>query len=200
MVIKRRNGQKGQIWYFDQKSLTIKTRINNKSWDIASAGKTNNMQIWSTNSGWFQLFKYEDGHFINWTNKKALDAQQDTEANAVVVAAQDSDKDSQEWKVVYLDKSKEEKSDGFNEEYGFFGNRNFYIRSRMPMRRVMRCHGAGWIHLNRWVKNRKDQLFFFDEKTNTVRNGQWKTHAIERYSNGGHPYLRATSSISSRWW
>jgi hypothetical protein len=53
MVIKTSNGRKTQIWYFDQKSLTIKTRLNNQSFDIKSAGKTNDMQIWSTNSGWF---------------------------------------------------------------------------------------------------------------------------------------------------
>jgi membrane carboxypeptidase/penicillin-binding protein PbpC len=53
MVIKTRNGRNTQTWYFDQRSLTIKTKLNNQSWDIKSAGKTNNMQIWSTNSGWF---------------------------------------------------------------------------------------------------------------------------------------------------
>jgi membrane carboxypeptidase/penicillin-binding protein PbpC len=53
MVIKTRNGRNTQQWYFDQKSLTIKTRLNNQSWDIKSSGKTNNMQIWSTNSGWW---------------------------------------------------------------------------------------------------------------------------------------------------
>ena len=41
MVIKTKNGQKGQTWWFDQKSFTIKTKINNQSWDIKSAGKTN---------------------------------------------------------------------------------------------------------------------------------------------------------------
>jgi hypothetical protein len=29
MVTKIRNGRKTQIWYFDQRSLTIKTRLNN---------------------------------------------------------------------------------------------------------------------------------------------------------------------------
>jgi membrane carboxypeptidase/penicillin-binding protein PbpC len=53
MVIKTRNGRKTQTWWFDQKSLTIKTKLNNQSWDIQSSGKTNNMQIWSTNSGWW---------------------------------------------------------------------------------------------------------------------------------------------------
>jgi hypothetical protein len=53
MVIKTRNGRKTQVWYFHQQSLTIRTRYNNQSWDIKSAGRTNDMQIWSTNSGWF---------------------------------------------------------------------------------------------------------------------------------------------------
>ena len=53
MVVKTSNGRKTQIWYFDQKSRTIKTRLNNQSWDIRSSGKTNDMQIWSTNSNWW---------------------------------------------------------------------------------------------------------------------------------------------------
>jgi hypothetical protein len=53
IVIKTQNGQKGQIWWFDQKSFTIKTKINNQSWDIKSSGRTKDMQIWSTNSQWF---------------------------------------------------------------------------------------------------------------------------------------------------
>ena len=56
MVIKTRNGRKTQVWYFHQQSLTIRTRYNNQSWDIKSAGRTKDMQIWSTNSGWFQVF------------------------------------------------------------------------------------------------------------------------------------------------
>jgi len=53
MVIKTSNGNKGQTWYFDQKSKTIKTRLNNQSWDIRSSGRTQDFQIWSTNSGWW---------------------------------------------------------------------------------------------------------------------------------------------------
>jgi hypothetical protein len=56
MVIKTSNGRNTQRWYFHQQSQTIRTRYNNQSWDIRSAGRTNDMQIWSTNSGWFQVF------------------------------------------------------------------------------------------------------------------------------------------------
>jgi hypothetical protein len=53
MVIKTKNGRSTQVWYFDYRSWTIKTKLNNQSWDIQNSGRTNNMQIWSTNSGWF---------------------------------------------------------------------------------------------------------------------------------------------------
>jgi hypothetical protein len=52
-VIKTSNGRTSQQWWFDQKSLTIKSKSNNQSWDIKSAGKTKDMQVWSTNSGWW---------------------------------------------------------------------------------------------------------------------------------------------------
>lgn len=53
MVVKTSNGRKSQIWYFDQKTLTIKTRANNQSFDIQGSGKQTNMQVWSTNSRWW---------------------------------------------------------------------------------------------------------------------------------------------------
>jgi hypothetical protein len=53
MVIKTPNGRNTQVWWFDQKSLTIKTKLNNQSFDIVSSGRSNNMQIWSTNSNWW---------------------------------------------------------------------------------------------------------------------------------------------------
>jgi hypothetical protein len=48
MVIKTRNGRKTQLWWFDQRSLTIKTRLNNQSWDIQSNGKSQEMRVYST--------------------------------------------------------------------------------------------------------------------------------------------------------
>jgi hypothetical protein len=53
IVIKTNNDQKGQVWYFDQISKTIKSQKNNQSLDIKSAGRSRNIQVWSTNSGWW---------------------------------------------------------------------------------------------------------------------------------------------------
>jgi hypothetical protein len=43
MVIKTPNGRKTQVWYFDMRSMTIKTRYNNQSWDIKSSGRAREM-------------------------------------------------------------------------------------------------------------------------------------------------------------
>jgi hypothetical protein len=37
MVIKTKSGRKTQVWYFHQQSLTIRTRLNNQSWDIKNS-------------------------------------------------------------------------------------------------------------------------------------------------------------------
>lgn len=54
MVIKTPNGYGSQVWFFDQKSRTIKNqKTPTKSFDIQNSGRSTNMQIWSTNSGWY---------------------------------------------------------------------------------------------------------------------------------------------------
>jgi len=102
MVIKTANGRKTQIWYFHQQSKTIRTRLNNQSWDIKNAGKTTNMQIWSTNSGWFQVFQVQGEYFVNPTNNQVLDvtSSKDEEGQAVGVANRNNKKggaENQRW-------------------------------------------------------------------------------------------------------
>jgi len=127
-VIKTPNGRKTQQWYFHQPSLTIRTRLNNQSWDIKSAGRTNEMQVWSTNSGWFQVFKYVDEHFMNIQNGKALDVHggRDEEGRKAIVWNRHNGA-NQKWKVIYLDEAKKVATKGESEEFGFHINRPFYL-------------------------------------------------------------------------
>jgi hypothetical protein len=201
MVIKVANGRSTQKWYFHQQSLTIRTRLNNQSWDIKSAGKTNNMQVWSTNSGWFQVFKYQGGQFINWTNNKVLDVTgaKDEEGQAVGVYGNNGGK-HQKWKVLYVDKAGKTETKGLNEEFGFHINRPFYIVSQLPFNRVAEMLGGAQVVLKRWRKNTRQQQFFFDEVTKTIRNNYWKNYCLDIQSNGNSNNLRTTSGINSRWW
>ena len=74
LVIKTPNGFKSQVFYFDQKSKTIKSDMHKSlSFDIRSAGRTNNMQVWNTNSHWFQLFRYVGQNLVNVKDKRVLD-------------------------------------------------------------------------------------------------------------------------------
>jgi hypothetical protein len=52
--VKRRNGQQGQKFWFDQKSLTIKTPINpGWSFNISGNGRGEKLQVSGTNSYWW---------------------------------------------------------------------------------------------------------------------------------------------------
>jgi len=53
MVIKTQNGRRSQEFYFHQQSRTIRSRQHNWSFDIQSSGRSNNMQLWNTNSQWW---------------------------------------------------------------------------------------------------------------------------------------------------
>jgi membrane carboxypeptidase/penicillin-binding protein PbpC len=53
LVLKTKNGRRTQRWYFHQQTLSIRSRSNNQSWDIKSAGKTSHMQVWSSSGKWW---------------------------------------------------------------------------------------------------------------------------------------------------
>jgi hypothetical protein len=116
------------------------------------------MQIWSTNSGWWQIFKFENNQFINFSNNKVLDvrSQKDEEGNAVDIWNNNGG-DGQKWDVLYLDKSKGPQTKGLNKDFGFHVNRPFHIISKLPFGRMLECIGANNVTQRRWRKNTKAQ-------------------------------------------
>jgi hypothetical protein len=159
------------------------------------------MQIWSTNSGWFQLFKYENNQFINWSNNKVLDVKdgKDEEGSTVRVWGNNGSK-AQKWQVVYLDKADAVATKGLNKEFGFHINRPFYIVSELPLNKVAEMLGGTNMVLKRWRKNTRQQQFFFDNVSKTIRNNYWKNYCLDIQSNGKSSNLRTVASINSRWW
>jgi hypothetical protein len=138
------------------------------------------MQIWSTNSGWFQIFIFEGQHFCNIQNKKCLDVKNNKdEEGRPVITHKRHDGANQRWKVVYADKAKDIQTKGLNKEFGFHIGRPFYLVSRLPMRRVAEMVGASNIVLKRWVRNRAAQRFVFDGVSKTIKSDHWKNYCME---------------------
>jgi hypothetical protein len=110
MVIKTQNGFNSQQFYFDYKSKTIRSmRTKSYSWEIQNAGRSTNMRAYTTNSGWFQIFKWnaEKGAFYNVYNNKQLDVAggRDEEGNNVQIYKA-NDSPAQKWKLTYVKDSK----------------------------------------------------------------------------------------------
>jgi len=87
-----------------------------------------------------------------------------------------------------------------NEEFGFYINRPFYLVSELPFNRVAEMLGGTNMVLKRWRKNTRQQQFWFDEVSKTIRNNYWKNYCLDIQSNGASNNLRTVSSITSRWW
>jgi hypothetical protein len=106
---------------------------------------------------------------------------------------------NQRWKVLYLDKKAKTETKGLNEEFGFHINRPFYIVSELPFNRVMEMHGNTNMMLKRWRNTVRQQQFWFDEVSKTIRNNYWKNYAVEIQSNGNSNNLKS-AGVTSRWW
>jgi hypothetical protein len=105
VVVKTPNEFDSQVWYFDQKTKTIMNTLHkNKSLDIQNSGNTNNIQLWSTNGGWFQQFKYSQNYFKNTKDGRDIEIlnQQDGEGQNVGVAKLTYQL-CQKWQVDYVD-------------------------------------------------------------------------------------------------
>jgi hypothetical protein len=86
-----------------------------------------------------------------------------------------------------------------NKRFGFEINRPFYLQSKMPMKRVVECWGANNIILSDYVKDKRGQQFWFDEKSKTIKSQQWQDRSLTIQSNGNSYNLYMTTT-NSRWW
>lgn len=68
-----------------------------------------------------------------------------------------NDEKKQRWNIIYVDESKKQATKGLDKNWGFHINRPFYIRSRLPMKRIAECVGANNVNLRRWRKNAQGQ-------------------------------------------
>jgi hypothetical protein len=143
------------------------------------------------------LFKYDGSFFTNVKNSKVLDVQggKDAEATNVQVWGKNGTP-AQRWKVVYTDNMGDEayQTKGTDKRFNFRVGEIFYLRSKMPMQRVMEAVGANNVVLKRWVRNRIAQQFYFDGVSKTIKSKQWTGYSMDMQ--GNNLRLRSTNS---RW-
>ena len=191
ILIKTPNGFDTQKWYFDLKTKTIKSVArNNVSWDIRGSGKTREMQVWSTNSGWWQLFRYDktEGGWLGVSGQKAGWALTvngpggyDKEGQTIQIEQFHRDPNNgnrryanQQWNVLYCDQVKEQTKGEINKEFGFWPNRPFYIQSDYINKGVLTLAGSS-AKYQPLKQNDQNQLFFFDPVSKTLKSQRTKT-------------------------
>jgi len=106
---------------------------------------------------------------------------------------------SQRWRIVYVDTKGKDRTKGLNKNFGFEINRAFYLRSRLPMKRVAELVGSD-VRLRRWNASRvRQQTFKFDQVSKTVKSEYHKSYSLEIPNSGRNSQLRVTTT-NSRWW
>ena len=141
-------------------------------------------------------------YIANVQNKLVLDITggKDEEHRDVIVYRRHGGK-NQQWKIIYIDTIKKEKETGLNEDFGFHCDKPFFVRSRLPMKRVLEPQGANNVTIRKYNNSRrKQQTFTFNCVDKTIRSNYWKNYAMEIQSNGGSSNIRMTSTINGRWW
>jgi hypothetical protein len=83
---------------------------------------------------------------------------------------------------------------GLDKDFGFRVNERFYLRSKLPMQRVMEAVGANNVVLKKYARGRVSQQFYFDPVSKTIKSQQWRGHSMEYSGNN----LRLTGT-NSRW-
>jgi hypothetical protein len=122
----------------------------------------------------------------------------DAEGQRVIVWGRHN-RANQRWRLVYVDKHTKIQGKGYSNKYGFYIMRPFYMRSRLPMKRVVECVSNAYTRHKRWARGRKAQQWVFDNKSKTVQSYYWRNRAVEITSNGNSSTLRM-NSVTSRWW
>lgn len=156
--------KESQIWFLDPKSKTIKSVWKKEqSLDIQNGGQSSNLQIWNTNSRWFQLFKYDNGYLVNIKNGKVVDIAygKDTEGQNVIVYKKTQGL-GQQFDIKYLDSLKPALSYGdWHPEFGFYCNKEFSITTNAGSGRYIDIvNGNSLVIKTR--RSSKTQKWYFD--------------------------------------
>jgi hypothetical protein len=130
------------------------------------------------------MFKYQGESIVNLRTKKVISVKdfKDEEAQPVWVL-DNRNHPGQRWRIVYTDAMGDQaydKKGTLDNDFGFVALEPFYLRSKLPMERVVECVGASNSVIKKWYKNRKAQQWRFDPVSKTVRNMNWTSYVFSK--------------------
>lgn len=173
-----------QQFFFDATTKTIKSQAyKNKSIDIQNGGRSTNLQIWTTNARWFQLFRFKNGYLVNERGQVIeVQGNQDRE-NANIAMGGKKDALNQQWEIVFADELVIEYKKGeLNPDFGFYVEREFSIATKMSSGRYMDVIDNGIV-----IKRRngyKTQKWYFDQKSKTIKSVAYDSKSWSINSSG----------------
>jgi len=197
-IIKTPNGNNSQKFYFDQKTRTIRL-VRNTGYSL-EAKNNGDLGYGGSRAIPNQQFKYEKGYLINVKTNKVFDVSggKDAEAQRVLTSNRASGA-NQRWRIVYVDQLKEQKKE-LIDEFGLFANRPFYIRSRLPNRRVAECQGNHDVRQRKWRNNETGQQWIFDPTMKVIRSKKWNNRVLEVQNHSNGLGNMRCYTPSARWW
>lgn len=118
--------------------------------------------------------------------------------NANIIVSTRTNKVNQQWTIVYVDEDKPEPKKGqYNQDFGFYVMRPFYIQSQTAGARFLTLMGSNVVISAQ--TGEANQKFYFDQTTKTIKTAAQANRSLDIASNGGSTNLQV-GVTSSVWW
>jgi hypothetical protein len=144
------------------------------------------------------MFRYTNGNIVNEKGKVLeVHGSHDVE-NRQVIAWKKHNGISQQWDIVYVDEQKPEPKKGqYNQDFGFYVMRPFYIQSQTAGARFLTLMGSNVVISAQ--TGEANQKFYFDQTTKTIKTAAQANRSLDIASNGGSTNLQV-GVTSNVWW
>lgn len=100
--------------------------------------------------------------------------------------------------MIYVDEAEAEQTTGLYKPFGIHLARPFYIRSRMPMQRVVEVIGGRNLVVSTLDRTKESQIFFLDPKSKTIKSVAEKESSIDIQRAGTSSNLQIWAT-NARW-
>jgi hypothetical protein len=145
------------------------------------------------------MFRMKGAYLVNERGKVMHVSSNADNENQYIYASKRTNHISQQWDVIYADQWKRDPIKGeLNKRFGLYVERDFHIITRMRSGRYLDLLPSRNFYL-KTRNGRKTQIFWFDQKTLTIKSRHWTSYSWTIKSSGSSKDMWVTST-TSKWW